>query len=742
MTYLPITNMSNGPADFSLMAMDDENGCTFDFCIDEECQLTRQATTKLAAGESADVPIQITPTKNPMFAFRNKRYHYTTNVSIPQNPGAPQVLSGSATSVPLFGWWSIMLSIAVFAIAAFFALQPNIRSFDVAAGKDVIELGDTTKLLWDVSPFATRLSISNVDEPINRGQFSRTVAPEESTTYELVSGNWLSGLFGLDQKEIVTVLVVPPTPQVNVFEVDETTIAKGKPINVRWSVKEADEAFLTIDEVVYPLTTEEFSGEQEVILEKDALVTLEARNASGSELQSYFVNVVPPFIDINSYTVWVRPDEGTVTAEAEDETTASVEGAGKALMSKTTAPDPGFPVKFVELVADPNSETGYRVVFNPNVREELQKGEQVVLEWNVDGVESLEIAPFADALPARGSQPAFPQESMNFVMTAQSGELQGIYMLPIKVFDGEPPEAPKIEFFTASPSTMTGAGDSEFAWSVSGEWTRIQISSGEEIIADYLNAQGFKTISIDKTKNILLTAWNGDLSSSKIIEVVVDPALKPLNVVITDIRDHSGFFYVGDTVNVFVELTDPELPDPDNPGEFLPPSPYPTGTVTVSDGYATCIIDLPLKYCADGFTFNAPGDPDDGNRKSIVARYSGDDIYLGGDSEPYTKQDIIVQANTVTLAPRFYEYYVAADGTGAYIPTELKPLDQADLKVGEGLFIEVTITATRGPLEVDDDKGQVVARYCPIINDEVQLDECIRTLPATVNIVGDPQIRN
>ena len=56
--------------------------------------------------------------------------------------------------------------------------------FDVAAGKDVIELGDTTKLVWDVSPFATRLSLSNVEQPINRGQVSQTVAPSQSTTYE------------------------------------------------------------------------------------------------------------------------------------------------------------------------------------------------------------------------------------------------------------------------------------------------------------------------------------------------------------------------------------------------------------------------------------------------------------------------------------------------------------------------------------------------------------------------------
>ena len=149
--FLPITNQGNSPADFSLLAMDDENGCSFDFLLSEELQLNRQATAKLEPGEAVEVPIQITPIKNPMFAMRSKRFHYTTNVQIPQQITAPQTVSGSATRVPLFGWWSIMLGMATILLALFFILQPNIRSFAVDAGKDVIELGDTTKLVWDIS---------------------------------------------------------------------------------------------------------------------------------------------------------------------------------------------------------------------------------------------------------------------------------------------------------------------------------------------------------------------------------------------------------------------------------------------------------------------------------------------------------------------------------------------------------------------------------------------------------------
>ena len=152
--------------------------------------------------------------------MRAKQYYYTTNVLVQEQGTSPQVVSGVAISQPLFGWWSIVLTILAILISLFILLQPRINHFGVAAGKDVIELGDTTRLEWSVSPFATRVSVSELEETINRGQTSLTVSPSKSTTYELVSGNWLSGLTGMDYVRKVTVLVVPPAPKIGVFEVD------------------------------------------------------------------------------------------------------------------------------------------------------------------------------------------------------------------------------------------------------------------------------------------------------------------------------------------------------------------------------------------------------------------------------------------------------------------------------------------------------------------------------------------
>ena len=699
-TYLPIINQSNDSAEFNLLAMDDENGCSFDFWISEELQLNRQATTRLDAGETTELPIQVTPHKIPMFSLRNKRYHYTTNVQIPQRASAPQALSGSATAVPLFGWWSIVLGVATLLLGLFILLQPNIRSFDVAAGKDVIELGDSTKLIWDVSPFATRLSVSGVDTPISRGQVSLTVAPTQSTNYELVSGNWLSGMFGLDQKRTVAVLVVPPTPQVNVFEVDKTIVAKGTPINVRWSVIEADEALLTIDGVVYTLSKEEFSGEQQVVLEKDALVTLEAKNASGSELLSYFVNVIPPFINIRSFTVWVKPDG--VAQDAGNFTVArsiTVSPRVKLLPIpvEDQAPDPNFPVKFVELVPEPTSETGYRVEFTGAVREELQPGEQVILEWDVDGVDSLQISPFTEELPARGNQPFFPQESMNFVMTAASGELEGIYMLPVKVFDGEPPKAPTIDFFKASPASMVGPGEVEFSWSVSGEWTRVNLSNANGILADYLNPVGFKKLTIKESSTIILTAYNGTLSSAKDVQLTVDPALLPIGLYLVEDNLSSGFFDVNYDEDFVIRFYDPVLTtNPTDPNTFVEPTVDPTGTVYVTDGANVCEIKLPLKVC--NLVFKTPGSP-----KNVTASYSGDSVYQSASTlDAYS--NISILSSSVTLSPTFYLGPTPTPGS------TILPRDYNGFALDTVMTADIKVTSLRAPLP--DPPGEVKMYFC------------------------------
>ncbi len=694
---LPIKNQGNNTTNFSVMALDEENGCTFDFVVGEDSRLTRQAAVNIEAGESHNLPIEIIPNRKPVIAFRSRRYHYSTTLQVAGQAVAPQTVSGSVVSHPLLGWWAILLSAFMVVLGIFFLIQPRINSYQVAAGKDLIELGDSTALEWSVSPFATRLSISNIDKEVNRSMKHITVAPTQSTTYELVAGNWISGLLGMDRRQSITVLVVPPTPKIAVFDVDKTAVDKGIPVNIRWSVTKADKVLLTIDDVVTELPEDQFSGQQEVNLEEDAIVTLEASNLSGTEMRSFFVNVVPPHIDVKKFTVWVKTNEGSSTSTST--TTAAVtpqtsSGAAHTAAIVSAGPQPrpaaqgnDFPYKFVELTEDKNSETGYRVQFYQSNRE-LDKGEQVMLEWEIDGVENVAIAPFTETLPAKGKQPYFPQESMNFVLTAKSGELEQIFMLPVNVFTGEPPTAPTIDFFKAVPAKMVGSGDVQFSWSVSKAWTHIQLAKGgdegEEVVADWINPQGFKTVTVEESGTFLLKAWNGELSTASPVDITVDPDLIKIALNIVDVYTDAGRFMVGQKVTVTIGFD--KVPSD---------KPKPTGKVTVTDGYSSCSITLPALSC--DLTFNTPGD------KEITASYEGDTIYLQDDSPPYA-QTITVQSAEVEMVPRYYELESGSDITDITDPA-------TDLDMDEGLRIMVEVRPKNVSIP-DDGKSKVNVSIC------------------------------
>ena len=695
-TRLPITNQGNGDADFSVTAQDEENGCNFDFNVSKDLQLNKQATVNIPAGTTLTLPIEITPLKRSVFAWANKRYQYTSTVRVADQPVTPQIVSGSVSSSPLFGWWSIVLGLIFIGVLIFLALIPRIYSFDVVAGKDVIELNDTTNLEWSVSPFATNLSITGIETAINYGQTSLAVAPKASITYELTASNYLSGLVGLNQKKSQTVLVVPPQPVINVFEVDNTSVARGKAVKIRYSVSQADTAVLNIGGVVTTLTPDKFSGEQSVVLDNDSLITLEARNVSGSQLRSYLINVVEPKVTINTYTVWVRPST-TTPAAATSMTPSSAAKAvaalsGLQLMSlplplhtlpsqglNAVAPSDSFTKKLVELVPDKTSETGYRVQFDDATRQ-LAKGEQVMIEWNVDGTDtqSIQIAPFTDILPNKGRQPFFPQASMNFVMTAQSGDQKKIFMLPVVVFDGTPPAAPKIDIFQASPMSMVGPGTVQFAWSVSGAWTRIQLANGKGIVADYLNPQGFKKVTVSASDTFILTAWNGTLSAATPINITVNPALLSIPINITGFFPQTGKFLTGDKISVTVDL--PALP------ATTPPTPAPTGKVIISDGVASCSFVLPVKSC--DLYFITPG------IKSLVASYAGDSVYAQADSAPFTGGTLVpptsidVAAATVNLTPSYFNL-IRPSSAGSNITDITNPSPAIELD--SGLYIQVGV---------------------------------------------------
>ena len=536
-THFPITNQGNAAANYLVMAQDDENGCQFEFQVQEEVGLIKQAEVAVKPGETRVVPIQITPQKRSLVRLRPRQYSYSVTTQSMNESAASRIVSGTFISRPLFGLFSILLTLMLLLVGGFFLLRPRITDFNVL--EDVIALGDPAILNWKVSPFTTSLRIEGVSEEISGSQNQIEVVPNNTAaTYTLVAGNWLSRLLRMEdvRSKPITVLSIPPTPEVTTFFVDKTRIFEGDDVTIKWSVTDAEQAFLTVDGVRGALKPEEFNSERVVTLRNNSLIVLEAKNTSGSKFRSEFIHAQKPSIVIEEFS-----------------------------LSKT----------------------------------QIIKGEPVTIKWKVSGVgvENVQIAPFEEVYPLEGELTFFPEASMEFVLTIKNRDLEEIRLLPIGVLEpGAEPKPPTVEFFKVAPEEIVGSGTVEFSWSVSGQFDRVEITNLDGVVVAGLPAQGFKALGVEKTTSYVLTAYNGDLSSAAILEVKVNDTKKNVVVVIDKILPSTSI-YRGDSVTVYYSVS-PATKD-NNPVDPIAAGwPEVSGTVVVTDGYDTCIpVALPVHAC-------------------------------------------------------------------------------------------------------------------------------------------------
>ena len=557
-----IQNMGNSPAGFQVTAQDEENGCRFEF---PDVKQAKQAIVSVGAGESLPVPVKITPLRRSLVSLKSKQYQYSVTTTALDKPADIHMLYGTLTSRPRFGIFSILVFLVVLlgalAGAIFLVFQPRIDSF--RANNSVIRLGEPATLRWKVSPFTSDLRIDGVTDPVtgSQGQIS-TIPSSNATTYTLFAGNWFSRMLRMEDlhSQPVTVLAISPYPQIVTFFVDRTLVFQSDQITVKWSVSNADEASLTVEGVTQTLKKDQLNGEGQYKLKGDTLVVLEARNNSGTVTRSEFVQARPIRIDVKNFTVSAR---------------------------------------------------------------EIVKGDPVTISWDIggEGVESVNISPFKDALPMTGALQFFPQASMEFVLTVKARDQQEIRLLSVGVSDKIVPTAPSIDIFKVTPEQMqVGGGSVEFAWSVSGQTTRIAISSKDGVLADNLPAQGFRSFNISKTTSFIMTAYNGSLSTSKEAMVTVAQPKKDVYIAIKSIEPNN-IIRKGDAVLVYVNILAANGSVYDIPSKFGWPEIG--GIIVATDGYDTCTITLPALSCklTLNHTETLP------NKKNIWATYQGDDNY-------------------------------------------------------------------------------------------------------------------
>jgi hypothetical protein len=459
---ISIMNRGNSLAAFRLEGKDEERACSFEFLLrdgEEEIALARQADVPVPPGETATVPMRITPLSRRLAGLRGHTYSLTLTTTMVEGELTPRSLLGQLISKPLLGPLHIALIVLLVVGLAVFATWPRI--YDFRADSGVVEFGEEVTLSWRVSPFATDLQIEGVEESVSGSAGEIAVSPQgPAVTYKLLAGNLLSRLIPISKENSreQTVIVRPLPPVINTFSVDKKDAASGESVTANWSVSYAEKLTFRAGDFVKEIPPEEHVGQIVVSPNSDTLISLEARNASDVALASAMIWVYPPEIQFFD----VQPSE--ITA-----------------------------------------------------------GESVMITWDVVGVESVSIRPnVQENAPLSGTIEHAPSETTIYELVLPDGKIvqKKVKVNPAPTPMPEP-QAPVIEFFTAAPNEVTSGGDDEvqLAWSILGDTTNVEISSLDSYNGSNLKTQDIITVNISQTTLFILTAFNGDLNASQTVEV-------------------------------------------------------------------------------------------------------------------------------------------------------------------------------------------------------------------------------
>ena len=336
------------------------------------------------------------------------------------------------------------------------------------------------KLTLEYQPRDGAWQVAKTSSEINSLEGKIIQAPPDSGRYRLRASNLLAQLVPMLEgvSREVPVNLTPVEPKILKFAADRPSALVGQTVTVYWQVSDAETLTLTRDGVEETLKDEELArGLRSYTLDKDATFALVATNKT-----------------------WNKPVKMPLTVKV-----------------NVPTPTPVPPPVIVRFDVAPLS---------------IFSGEPVKIGWEVTGADSVSIDHLGEGLPLKGDMSDQPVKSTSYHLTAIKNGADGVQiktsslLKEVEVKNAPTPTptpaAPVVQLFDIVPKQLV-RGDGQLAkltWAVTGATTNVEIA-GSDFTLTGLKSQDFISLTLQSTTLVVLTAYNGELKTSKAVEVTV-----------------------------------------------------------------------------------------------------------------------------------------------------------------------------------------------------------------------------
>ena len=509
--------------------------------------------------------------------------------------------------------------------AATAAAAASLARVSVEAGSTVTLIWSTTRaasLTIEKMVGAERQFIATIDDPWQQRQYTFSADVRESVTYILTAHNWIERLplvgqtFGLDEKRL-GLIVGPVEPKIEVFNVDPTNMVTGQAVNISWQVVNGQTYELRVNNVQRPLETARGSIQEvpNVTTDYQLVVTSPYWDVPiPSEVKTVKVSLPTPVI--NNFDIEPKPivdgdivrvawdvagaanvnidplpgdvpnllgqDEVILGRGRTEQTFTLVASLGEGeqrvtalaqrvveIVQPTPTPTPTFTPPPTTTPLPPTATP----IPSPLIRSfdiqprPIVDGENVQVNWAVEGASSVEITPAPGAVNLEGLAeltvvPGKSQETFTLRAVMDDGVATVVVIAtrvipivtPTPTITPTPtqtptqtPQTPVIQVFTLSPrevvrgdtvsSTTDAEGQStggttsqpELTWTVVGDATMVEVTGPDFGPVRNLPKQGTLRVPADQTTVYQLNVYLGeDIVASLTQELtVLEPTPTP-----------------------------------------------------------------------------------------------------------------------------------------------------------------------------------------------------------------------